>query len=286
VREAADALPAAIEVLSKVDDLLLLRDLHVQMGACLTLAGGAPNARPHFVSAALLDEAEPKIGLHREEAERLQAEARSEVVSRARGPVRIETVPPGAEVWVDGRKVPGLTPLAVDVRLGDHYVTVRRFRFEAHTERALLQPSGVVRIVLDPAGRGTLRDQLAALGAAKVPASADELRLARAVWSRGEQVVDISPTGPGACRVQVLDAITGRAQRDAQVSSAQSNDALRKTVCDALGETCEPQGRGVPWYVWPIGGLAVTGGVVSAVLIANANREFRFVACPAGMTCH
>src|SRR5262249_58873957 len=65
VREAADALPAAIEVLGKVSDLLLLRDLHVQIGACLTLAGSAPSARPHFVSAALLDEAEPKIRLHR-----------------------------------------------------------------------------------------------------------------------------------------------------------------------------------------------------------------------------
>jgi hypothetical protein len=289
MREAADALPAAIEVLSKVNDLLLLRDLHVQIGACLTLAGSAASARPHFVSAALLDEAEPRIGLHREEAERVQAEARAEVLSRARGPVRIETTPPGAEVWIDGRKVAGVTPLSVDARLGDHYVTTRRFRFEPHTERTVLQPSGVARVVLDPAGRGTLRDQLAALGAGTLAATDDDLRLARAVWSRAEQLVDVAPVpaGPpatmgeapkagGAFRVRVLDAITGQALKSAPLARGDDEDAIRRSVCEALGETCEVKARGVPWYVWPIAGAAVVGGVVSATLIVNANRDYRY----------
>jgi hypothetical protein len=288
VREAADALPAAIEVLGKVNDLLLLRDLHVQIGACLTLSGSAPSARPHFVSAALLDEAEPKIGLHREEAERLQAEARAEVLSRARGPVRIESVPPGAEVWVDGHKVTGVTPLAVDVRLGDHYVTARRFRFEPHTERVVLQPSSTARVVLDPAGRGALREQLAALAAGAFTAPPDDLRLARAVWARAEQVVDVAPLGLATCRVQVLDAITGQALKGAQVSRADDDGALRRAVCEALGETCEVKARGVPWYVWPIGGAAVIGVVVSAAVIANSKRQDVFIAatCPPGMVCH
>ncbi len=284
VREAADALPAAIEVLGKVNDLALLRDLYVQLGACLTLAGSGPSARPHFVSAALLDESEPKIGLHREEAERLQAEARAEVLSRARGPVRIETVPPGAEVWIDGRKAPGTTPLTVAARLGDHYVTARRFRFEPHTERAVLQPSGAARMVLDPAGRGALREQLAALAAGTFTPSPEELRLARAVWSRAEQVVDLRPEG-SAYRVQVLDAITGQVLKGAQVSRADDDNALRRAVCDALAETCEVKPRGIPWYVWPIAGVATAGGVVSAVFIVNANRQYRYVACPLGMTC-
>jgi PEGA domain len=277
VHEAADALPAAIEVLSKVNDLLLLRDLHAQIGACLTLAGSAASARPHFVSAALLDEAEPRLGLHREEAEKVQAEARAEVLSRGRGTVRIETTPPGAEVWIDGRKAAGLTPLMVDVRLGDHYVTTRRFRFEAHTERAVLQPSGLVRVVLDPAGRGTLRDQLAAVaaGAGAAP-SDDELRLARAVWSRAEQVVDVEPRGPASCRVQVLDAITGQALKGAQIARADDDDAVRRAVCEALGETCEIKPHGVPWYVWPIAGAALVGGVVSAVVVVNSNRSYRY----------
>jgi hypothetical protein len=287
VREAADALPAAVEVLAKVNDLLLLRDLHLQIGACLTLAGSPANARPHFVSAALLDESEPTIGVHREQAEKLQAEARLEVLARAHGPVRIETVPPGAEVWIDGRKATGVTPLTVDARLGDHYITARRFRFEPHTERSVLQPSGTARVVLDPAGRGTLREQLASLAAgALTPPSTDELRLARALWSRAEQVVALTPVGAKRCRLQVLDAATGEVLKSAPISHNEEDDSLRRAVCNALGETCETKPRGIPWYVWPIGGLAIAGGVVSAVLIANANRDYRFVACPAGMMCH
>ncbi len=278
MREAADALPAAIEVLSKVDNLLLLRDLHVQIGACLTLAGSPASARPHFVSAALLDEAEPKVGLHREEAERIQAEARAAVLSRVRGPVRIETTPPGAEVWIDGRKIPGVTPLSAEVRLGDHYVTTRRFRYEPHTERTVLQPSGAARFVLDPAARGTLRDQLAAIAAGSVPSPpAEELDLARAVWSRAEQVIDVAPLAAhGVYRVRVIDALTGEVLKGAQVSRADDDDAVRREVCDALGETCEVKTHGIPWYVWPITGAAVVSAVVSATLIVNANRDYHY----------
>jgi hypothetical protein len=279
VHEAADALPAAIEVLSKVNDLALLRELHVQIGACLTLAGSPASARPHFISAALLDESEPKIGLHREEAERLQTEALADVRSRVRGPVRIETTPPGAEVWIDGRKIPGVTPLSAEVRVGDHYVTTRRFRFEPRTERTVLQPPGVARSVLDPASRGTLRDQLAAIGAGAVPSPPpEELTLARAVWSRAEQVVDVAalPAAPGSYRVRVLDALTGEVLNAAKTSRGDDEDAVRRAVCEALGETCEVKPRGVPWYVWPITGAAVVSAVVSAVVIVNANRDYRY----------
>jgi hypothetical protein len=292
VREASGALSDALEVLAKVDDLQLLRDLRVQIGACLTLARSAPDARPHFVSAALLDESTPQPGLHREEAERAQLEALAEVAARARGRVKIETAPPGAEVWIDGRKAPGKTPLEVDVRLGDHFVTVRRFRFEPHTVLTPLQPQSAVRMVLDPAQRATLREQLAAALSGPEAPPDDEMRLARAVWSRAEQVVTVAPAGgyaaaasPGAARVTVLDALTGQALRGAQVAAASDDDAFRRGVCDALGETCEPHARGVPWYVWPITGVAVAGGVISTVFLVNADRQYRFVACPPKTRC-
>jgi hypothetical protein len=285
VREAAGAMSDATLVLAKVNDLALLRDLHVQIGACLTLADSGPSASPHFVSAALLDEAPPRAGQHREEAEKAQADARAEVLARARGKVRIETAPPGAEVWVDGRKAAGVTPLEVDARLGDHFVTIRRFRFEPHTELVGLQPSGVVRVALDPARRPTLRDQLAQLAAGAIPPSEAELRLARAVWSRAEQLVTVAPAGPGACRVEVLDASTGQAVRGVSVSAAAGDDVLRRAVCDALGETCEARSKGVPWYVWPIAGAALIGATVSTVFLVNANRDYRFVPC-SGTGCH
>lgn len=279
VREAAGALSDATSVLAKSGDLALLRDLHLQIGACMTLSQDGGSARPHFVAAALLDETPPRAGLHREEAERASAEARAEVLARSRGKVRIETTPPGAEVWIDGRKAAGATPLEVDVRLGDHFVTARRFRFEPHTERAVLQPSGVVRIALDPAQRATLREQLAALppaGAARP--GGDELLLARAAWSRAEQAVAIAGAGAGRARVRVIDVATGQPLRAADADLASGGDALRRAVCDALGETCEVKPRGAPWYVWPLAGAAVVGGVVSAALLVNAGRDYRF--CP------
>ncbi|MFO0763072.1 MAG: PEGA domain-containing protein [Byssovorax sp.] len=284
VREAAGVMSDAIEVLARVDDLGLLRDLHRQIGVCMTLNQSEANARPHFLAAALLDESPVPPGLHREEAERAEEKARAEVLSRARGEVRIETTPPGAEVWIDGRKAAGTTPLSIDVRLGEHFVTARRFRFDPHTRLLLLQPSGVVKIALDPAQRGTLRDQLALLSASVGPRPSDEeMLLGRATWSRAEQVVVIAkPTASGSL-VTLLDAITGRSLHSAFVSPAHSDESFRRAVCDALGEGCEPKARSIPWYVWPISGAALLSGVITAAVIVNNNRDYAL--CPA-KGCH
>jgi hypothetical protein len=194
--------------------------------------------------------------------------------------VRIESIPAGAEVWIDGRKSAGTTPLDVDVRLGDHFITTRRFRFEPRTELTVLQPSGVVRLPLDPARRETLREQLAAVvaGSATRPDEA-ELRLARAVWSRAEQSVILEPAG-GALRVRIVDAVSGQALGQASVLKSDDDVTTRKRVCDALGETCEATARGIPWYVWPLGGAVLASGAITAGVIANANRSLRI--CPAG----
>jgi hypothetical protein len=280
VREAAGALSDAVEVLARIDDLALLRELHLQIGACMTLNQSLANARPHFIAAALLDESQVKLGLHREEAERAEGDARAEVLARSRGRVRIESIPAGAEVWIDGRKSAGTTPLDVEVRLGDHFITTRRFRFEPRTELTVLQPSGVVRLPLDPARRETLREQLSAIvaGSATRPDEA-ELRLARAVWSRAEQSVILEPAG-GALRVRIVDAVSGQALGQASVLKSDDDATLRKRVCDALGETCEATARGVPWYVWPLGGAVLASGAITAGVIASANRSLRV--CPSG----
>lgn len=279
VREAASALSDATLVLGREADLALLRDLHVQIGACMTLNQNEANARPHFIAAALLDESPIKTGLHREEAERAQSAARSEVLARSQGKVRIESIPPGADVWIDGRRAPGVTPLDVSVRLGDHFITTRRFRFEPHTERTVLQPSGLFRIAMDPARRETLREQLGALRAAgaKEP-QGYEVLLARAVWSRAEQVVRVNPERSKS-QVSVLDALTGAELRKTWVAPGADEAALRRAVCDALGETCEAPSRAVPWYVWPLAGAVLVSGVITAAVVVNNNRDFRV--CPA-----
>jgi hypothetical protein len=280
VREAAGVMSDAIELIASTGELALLRDLHVQAGICMSLAEQAQGARLHFLEAALLDESPPPTGLHRQEAERAQADARDEILARPRGKLRVVTDPPGARVFVDGREVPGTTPLETDVRLGDHFVTLQRFRYEPNTERRLLQPFGLVRVNLEPARRSTLATQLAAISSGRQPAPApEEVRLAQAVWSRAEQVLAVShdEAAMGAYRMSLTEGATGKVLRSSTVASRADNASLRHAVCDVLGETCDTS-HGVPWYVWPLAGAVVVGGVITTTVILENNRDTRF--CP------
>jgi hypothetical protein len=279
VREVAGEMSDALEVIATTGELALLRDLHLQAGICLSLADQVSGARSHFRSAALLDETPPPSGLHREEAERVQVEARNEILARWRGKVRIVTEPPGARVLIDGREVPGVTPLEADARLGDHFVTLRRFRYESNTEQRLLQPFGLVRVNLEPARRSTLGAQLFAVRHARAPMpSADELFLAEAAWSRAEQVVGISrPDANANYRLALTETATGKVLRQLTLSRSADSAATRRTVCDLIGETCEAS-TGIPWYVWPLAGAVVAGGIVTTTVVLENNRDTRF--CP------
>jgi hypothetical protein len=280
VREVAGVMSDAIEVLTNTGELVLLRDLHVQAGICMSLADQAQGARLHFLEAALLDESPPATGLHRQEAERAQADARAEILARPRGKLRIVTEPPGARVLVDGREVSGTTPLEADVRLGDHFVTLQRFRYESNTERRFLQPFGLVRVNLEPARRSTLANQLAAVASGRLVAPApDEMRWAQAIWSRAEQVLTVSrDEGPMAgYRMKLTEGATGTLVRSGNVAARADNAAIRQSVCNVLGETCEVS-HGIPWYVWPLAGAVVVGGVITTTVILENNRDTRF--CP------
>jgi hypothetical protein len=280
VREAAGAMSDAIEVIGTTGELALLRDLHIQAGVCMSLDDQIPGAQTHFSAAALLDESPPPTGLHREEAERLQAESRQEILGRPFGKMRLVTEPPGARVLIDGHEVPGTTPLETNVRLGYHFVTIRRFRFESDTQQRLLEPLGLVRVSLDPASRSTLAEQLAAIqmGTAPPPPPG-ELDLARASWSRAEQVLMTTRQegALGGYKVSLVDAVTGQSVRSAGFAASADSVAVERSVCQALGETCEFS-RGVPWYVWPLAGAVLVGGVVTTAVILENNRDTRF--CP------
>jgi len=243
----------------------------------LSLADQASGARSHFRSAALLDETPPPSGLHREEAERVQVEARNELLARPRGKVRIVTEPPGARVLIDGREVPGVTPIEVEARLGDHFVTLRRFRYESNTEQRFLQQFGLVRVNLEPARRSTLGAQLLAVRQAQAPMpSADEIFLAEAAWSRAEQVLSVAPTNPGgAYRLSLTETANGKVIKSVPLARSADEAATRRAVCDLLGETCEAP-RGIPWYVWPLAGAVIVGGVVTTTLVLENNRDTRF----------
>jgi len=280
-KEAGDKLGDATELLATSGKLDLLRDLHVQIGVCMSLGPQPENAKPHFRTAVLLDEAPPKQGLHREEAERAHSETRDEVLKRSRGPVRIETEPTGAEVWLDGRKVVGRSPMDVNVRLGSHFVTLRRFRFESQTNHTLLHPGAKIRFVLSSARTATLRQQLSEVGAGKRSVPIEELRAARSLWSKAPQLVLLSkPIGPAASvRVALIDASSTKELKSVVVPVTADDTAVRNAICGRLGEQCEPPG-GIPWYVWPIAGAAAIGAGVAIGFAVDAARDTRF--CPRG----
>lgn len=282
VKEAGDELGPATELLATSGKLDLLRDLHVQIGACMSLAGQRADALPHFRTASLLDEAAPQRGLHREEAELAHEDARREILGRARGPVRIETDPPGAEVWIDGRRTNGVTPLDVNVRLGTHFVTLRRFRHEPQTTQVLLQPKSRIRFALGAARRDTLREQLGDVHDGSLRVSPAELELATALWAGAPQLILLTkPPGPSlAIRVSLVDATSGRSVRTQTIATAASDETVQRGVCGVLGETCPSDGGVNPHLIWPFAVVAAVGAAIAIGFIVDAQRDTVF--CPVG----
>ncbi|HEY3593347.1 MAG TPA: PEGA domain-containing protein [Polyangiaceae bacterium] len=280
VRESSRVMSDAIELIGATGELHLLRELHVQEGACMSLSDQWTGARLHFLAAALLDEQPLPPGLHREEAERVGAEARDEILARPRGKVRIVTDPPGASVLIDGRPVEGVTPLEAEVRLGDHFVTLRRFRYEPNTEQVFLQPLGLVKAGLEPARRSTIGAQLTDLERRRAPQVArEELLLAKATMARAEQLLWVTPepVPSDAIRLSLLDAASGKAIHVETVERSADDATARRQVCEVLGEECTVSAS-APWYVWPLAGAVVVAGIITTVVVAENGRDTRF--CP------
>lgn len=282
VKEAGDELGPATELLATSGKLDLLRDLHVQIGSCMSLAGQRADALPHFRTASLLDEAAPPRGFHREEAELAHEDARTEILARARGPVRIETEPPGAEVWIDGRRARGVTPLDVNVRLGTHFVTLRRFRHEPQTTQVLLQPKSKFRFQLGAARRDTLREQLGNVRDGGLRVSTSELELANALWAGAPQLILLTkPPGPSlAIRVSLVDATSGRSVRTQTIATAADDEVIERGVCGVLGETCPDESGVNPHLIWPFAVVAAVGAAIAIGFIVDSQRDTVF--CPIG----
>jgi hypothetical protein len=137
----------------------------------------------------------------------------------------------------------------------------------------------LVRVNLEPARRSTLGTQLLAVRQAQMAApSAEEILLAEAAWSRAEQVLSVTPTSPaGPYRLSLTETANGKPLRSVSLARSADEAATRRAVCDLLGETCEAP-RGIPWYVWPLAGAVIVGGVVTTAVILENNRDTRF--CP------
>jgi hypothetical protein len=91
-------------------------------------------------------------------------------------------------------------------------------------------------------------------------------------------VLDISRPDAGSnYRLSLTETPTGKVLRQVNLSRAADDVATRRTVCDLLGETCEAS-AGIPWYVWPLAGAVVVGGIITTTVVLENNRDTRF--CP------
>ncbi len=282
VRVAGDGLAESSALLEELGDIRVLRDLHLQIGVCLVQASvdagtadGLASARPHFEMATLALETEPPTGLFRVEAETALKAVREEVLKRPRGEVLIETDPPGASVWIDDREQTGVTPLRAEVRLGEHFITVRRFRFAPLTQAKFFQPSATLHIELDPPRRSELGLQLLQIGDG-VPAL--ERQLAEAAWSRADELLLANSTANGLA-LTLYDSGSGALLREVATAEL-STDGLHEALCRVFGEPCAPveSEAGIPWYVWPLAGAALVGGIVTAAVLAETSRDV--ILCP------
>ena len=99
------------------------------------------------------------------------------------------------------------------------------------------------------------------------------------MWSRAEQVLTVAPAegASGVYKLSLSEAASGKPIRSVAFAKTADETAVRRSVCDVLGETCELP-RGIPWYVWPLAGAVLVGGVVTTTVVLENNRDTRF--CP------
>lgn len=283
-KTVAEVMSTATDILTRTGEISLLRQLYVKQGVCLTLNDPA-SAKPFFLKATMIDESPPKAGMVRVEAEQLWSGQRDDVQSRLRGPVQIVTDPPGAHVWLDGTKLDGVTPLTVTARLGQHFVTLRRFRYEPVTVSVPLQPGMTQPFVLTGAETQTLREQLRPAAEGTIAIEPVELRLAQTVWSGAPELILLGkrPGPTTSVEVSLIDAKNGGTIRSGNVAGDADDATVLSAVCDVLGENCAPPGGLSTLETLAIAALSVVAaaGVSTAVGFAiDDARGFRF--CPSG----
>lgn len=165
VKPALDAFEAVIQKLRDnaiaLENTSTLEEAYLRKAAALFLMGREDEAAKGPIPEALvlnpalrLDESD---GYGRPFIELVDKVRQEEIAGRGWGELRVDTTPPGALVWVDGRealtspvRVLGLVP-------GTHYVTIKLPSQDAYTEVVQIRKDELVRISPDenaPAAEG------------------------------------------------------------------------------------------------------------------------------------
>ncbi|MCA9517511.1 MAG: PEGA domain-containing protein [Myxococcales bacterium] len=228
----------------------------------------------------------------------LFAQAAKELESSPAGAVQVNTEPPYAEVYVDG-KFRGLSPrLVAGLAEGSHIVSVNKVGFARTSKRVDVSSTKMAHeeLKLEPARRALLLDELKPKLAAEIDAAKGDVPVGGAAVEelgklfRTETALIVRLEGPETQKslgLYLFHTETKRlvskveiAEVDWSFKNKAAVDAAVKRVFDvnwteALGgevaEEPDDDGGSVTseWWFWTLIGAAVAGGTVAAILLTQ-----------------
>lgn len=290
------------ESLAVVDDKSLYGTLVVRLGEALFLSGDANGAKAAFTLGAFWDANVP--GLDQKVKTAYDA-AKVEARKLEKGIMEVNTDPPYAEIFLDG-KFQGISPVRViDIPVGAHIVTVSKPAYERGTSRVDIKAGSTAHkdVKLQNARRKLIYDGIKPkldkeIIAATTPGSkkwglGGDAIVELGTLFRSEAVLLAKVTGPPETKTLEMWVFHVPSQRLVATSkvdnidwSFRNTEAVRAAVDKTLdidwitklgGEVAGPPtkegGIASKWWFWTIIGVAVAGGTAAIVLATAPGDE-------------
>lgn len=157
VKPALDSFEAVIQKLREnaiaMEDTNALVEAYLRKAAALFLMGREAEAEKGPIPEALvlapgirLDESD---GYGRPFIELVEKVRQEDIAQRGFGELRVDTTPPGALVWVDGREALTSPVRVIGLVPGTHYVTIKLPSQDAYTEVVRIEKDALFRISPD-----------------------------------------------------------------------------------------------------------------------------------------
>jgi len=207
------------------------------------------------------------------------ARAREALRTEAPFAVRVDTVPTGAELLVDGVQA-GRTPASVRLHRGRHYLV---FRAPGHEPKARIvdvadEPVPSLQVELEPLGDARVAGELAELDAAEFARLDSSLRLGLVPSAGGASPVHVGKQSPGWAAALIErdsgDILTGASSKIPNLELAVPE--LVSTLRDAPQET--PLVR--KWWLWTVIGVVVVGATLGLYFGLRKEPEPQLVIAP------
>ncbi len=282
-----------------LDDPREYRGALLLLGSSLLKDGDKEQADRAFERAAIVRADLGDADLSDDAAEVFEA-AKTRVRSRPLGGMQITSVPPNAEVYVDGR-YKGVTPVTVaGLRKGKHFASVQKSGYVRRTMEITItgEELGEETVELQAARKKLLFDQLVGQLKADVPKLKKQRELggegvkkvANLLYSEVAVVVNVGGSGDQKeVELYIFDTATkfllkritktlDWSFRNKKAARALVGKLTKFDYANALGgntDKVEVQSGGIEteWWFWTVIGVVVIGGVAVGTYFALTAEE-------------